>query len=163
MKTKVLLGIVWITLIPGILSIILTGCDDKDDLKPIDLTLMPGIWEVVVQGDQDVFNRGCYLDLKESNEPSTADHHGYISTFYLTATDNILHDGVYCWSLRESDSSQPALDLVFQGRLDSDVPWDGNCYYRIIKLTESHMWWKGNSVGDDSIIKLRRRTDINVE
>lgn len=163
MKATAVLGKVWITLISGFLSIIVTSCDNKEDLKPIDLRLMPGIWEVVVQGEQDVFVRGCYLDLKESTEPSTTDHHGYISTFYLTATDHILHDKVYSWSIRESDSGQPALDLVFQGELDSDVPWDGSCYYRIVKLTESHMWWKGNSVGDDSTIKLRRRTDINVE
>lgn len=163
MKVRVILVMLWVTLILGILSIIITGCDDKEDLKSIDLRLMPGIWEVVVQGEQDVFIRGCCLDIKESTEPSTADHHGYISTFYLTATDHILHDKVYSWSIRESDSGQPALDLVFQGMLDSDVPWDGNCFYRIVKLTESHMWWKGNSVGDDSTIKFRRRTDIQME
>lgn len=160
MKTNAVLAIFWVSSILVILSFVMTGCDDKHDLKPIDIELMPGVWEVVVQGNQDVFERGCYLDIALSTESSIAEQHGYITTYYLTASGNVLHDEVYSWSIRESDSSQPLLDLVFQGMLDSDDPWEEYYYYRIVRLSESHMWWKGNSVGDDSIIKLRRRNDI---
>ena len=61
------------------------------------------------------------------------------------------------------ENNQPLLDVSFQGELDSDDVWAGNYPYKIIKLTDTDMWWQVNTNGDKSIIKFRHRNDIQIE
>lgn len=74
-----------------------------------------------------------------------------------------LHDRVFTFSIREVENNQPLLDVVFQGELDSDDIWEGDYPYKIVKLTDTDMWWQVNTIGDHSTIKLRRRNDIHIE
>lgn len=89
-------------------------------------------------------------------------YQGYITTFFLTGDGTPRHDRVFSWICREVENNQPLLELVFQGELDSDNIWDGNYSYKIIKLTDTHMWWKVNTKGDNSILKFQRHTDIQI-
>ncbi len=150
-----------IYLILPILAFVLTSCDNDKDVRAIDLKLIDGVWEVVDEGNQDVFFRGCFLNLSTSQDQSNGTHGsicGIITTFYLTATGRPLHDKVYSWSIRNMENDLPLLDLVLQGELDSDDQWEGN--YTVTKLTDTHMWWQGRSNEDHSTIKFRRCTDI---
>ena len=70
---------------------------------------------------------------------------------------------VFSWSIREVENNQPLLDVVYHGELDSDDTWNGNYYYKITKLTDTHMWWQVNTNGDNSTIKFRRRNDIHID
>lgn len=147
-------------LISPLLTLPLTSCDDEDDVSPMDLELFAGNWEVV---ESDIDNSSCIYQIKTSpdkTEGTYGGYHGTITTFYLTATGNPLYDKEYSWSIRHIENYQPLLDLSLSGELDSEDPWTGNYYYKIIKLTDTNMWWRGNSNGDDSIIKFRRRTDL---
>lgn len=151
-------------LIFPILSFGLMGCDDEDDIKPIDLNLFAGTWEVVVQGEQTVFEREDILHITSSQiHEGYGGYRGYITTYFLRYDDTPIHDRVFSWSIREVDNHQPLLDVVYQGELDSDDIWDGNYYYKITKLTDTHMWWQVNTNGDQSTIKFRRRNDIQIE
>lgn len=153
-------------LILPLLSFVMVGCDDdKDDVVfAPKLELFAGIWEVVDQGDQKVFENNCILDIQSRQiHEGFGGYQGYITTFFLTADGTQKHDRVFTFSIREVENNQPLLDVVFQGELDSDDLWAGNYPYKIIKLTDTHMWWRVNTNGDNSIIKLRRRTDINIK
>lgn len=152
-------------LILTILSFVMTGCDDdKNDVIAPDLSLFAGTWEVVDPGDQKVFgwNEILYITSERIHE-GFGGYQGSITTYFLTADGTPRHDRVFTWSIREVENNQPLLDVVFQGELDSDDLWAGNYPYKIIKLTDTHMWWRVNTNGDNSIIKLRRRTDINIK
>lgn len=152
-------------LILPLLSFVMVGCDDdKDDVIAPDLTLFAGTWEVVDQGDQEIFARNCLLNITSAQiHEGYGGYHGNINTYFLTALGTPKHDRVFTWSIREVENHQPLLDVVYQSDLDSDDLWAGNYSYKIIKLTDTHMWWQINTNGDNSIIKLRRRTDINIE
>ncbi len=152
-------------LILPLLSFVMVGCDDdKDDVIAPDLTLFAGNWEVIVQGNQEIFPRNFILNITSAQiHEDYGGYQGYINTFLLTATGIPKYDRVFTWSIREVDNHQPLLDVVLQGELDSDDLWAGEYTYKIIKLTDTHMWWQVNTNGDNSIIKLRRRTDINIE
>lgn len=147
-------------LIP-ILSLTLTGCNDGEDDKPIDLCLFDGVWEVVYQGNQDNFHIGEFLEVSTNNRQIYGGTEGSIMTFFLTATDVVFHDKEYRWNLSEIDHHRPLLKVVYQGDLDSDNQEIEHYEYRIIKLTDKHMWWKFEEK-DYSIIKLRRRRDIHL-
>lgn len=146
----------------SILSLSLPGCSDDDDVKSIDIDLMAGDWEVVDQGNQDVFERGCILDISLSPDLINGSYGGYkgsITTFYLTVSGAVLHDKEYGWSIRYVENQLPLLEVVLQGELDSDDLWDGEYHYKITKLTDTHMLWQVNSNGDHSTIKFRRHID----
>lgn len=147
-----------------ILSFVMVGCDDdKDEVFAPDLSLFAGTWEVVDSGKQKVFcfNEMLYITSERIHE-GFGGYQGSITTYFLTADGTPRQDRVFTWSIREVENNQPLLDVVFQGELDSDDLWAGNYPYKIIKLTDTHMWWRVNTNGDNSIIKLRRRTDINI-
>lgn len=147
-----------------LLSYTLIGCDDEDGVKSMDLRLFAGTWEVVRQGDQNVFKREDILHVKSSQiHEGFGGYQGYITVYFLKFDDTPLYDKVYTWSIREVENHQPLLDVVFQGELDNDDIWSGNYYYRIVKLTDTHMWWQVNANGDNSTIMLRRRNDIQIE
>lgn len=61
------------------------------------------------------------------------------------------------------ENNQPLLDVVYQGELDSDDTWDGNYYYKITKLTDTHMWWQVNTNEGNSTVKFCRRNDIHID
>lgn len=126
----------------------------------MDLTLLDGVWEVVDQGYQNILERECLLDISTAPHDSYGAAKGSITTFYLTPSGNMIHDKVYSWSIRYMENYQPLLDLVLQGMPDGDDSvddiWEGNYYYRITKLTDTHMWWQVNTNGDNSIIKFHR-------
>lgn len=149
-------------LILPILLFIPASCNNDDDIKPMDIDLIAGEWEVVDQGNQDVFERGCMLDISISPDLINGSYGGYkgsITTFYLTVSGAVLHDKEYGWSIRYVENQLPLLEVVLQGELDSDDIWDGEYHYKITKLTDTHMWWQVNSNGDHSTIKFRRRID----
>ena len=151
-------------LIIPILSFLTICCDKEDDVTPIDLNLFAGTWQVVSQDNQTVFEWEDVLNItsKQIHE-GFGGYQGYITTYFLRYDDTPIHDRVFTWSIREVENNQPLLDVVYQSDLDSDDLWAGNYSYKIIKLTDTHMWWQINTNGDNSIIKLRRRTDINIE
>lgn len=151
-------------LILPLLSFTLTGCDDEEDVKPIDLNLFDGIWEVVNQGNQNVFGREDILHITSSQiYEGYGGYQGNITTYFLRYDDTPIYDKVFSWSIREVENKQPLLYVVYQGELDTDDPWDGNYYYKITKLTDTHMWWQVNTNGDNSTIMFRRRNDIHIE
>ena len=127
-----------------ILSFLTISCDKEDDVAPIDLNLFAGTWQVVSQDNQTVFEREDVLNItsKQIHE-GFGGYQGYITTYFLRYDDTPIHDRVFTWSIREVENNQPLLDVVYQGELDSDDIWAGEYYYKIIKL--------------------RRRTDINIE
>ena len=148
-------------LILSLLSYSLTGCDDDDKVKLIDLNLFDGTWEVVDQGGQVLLERNCILDIAFSQvNEGIGGYQGYITTYFLTVAGNPIQDRVFTGSIREVDNYQPLLDVVYHGELDSDDTWDGNYCYKITKLTDTHMWWQVNTNEDNSTIKFRRRNDL---
>lgn len=152
-------------LILPFLSFVMVGCDDdKGDVIAPDLTLFAGNWEVVYQGEQNVFKWEDILHITSSqiNEGSGG-YQGNITIYFLKSDGIQIHDKVFTWSIRYVDNHQPLLDVVFQGELDNDDLWAGNYHYKIVKLTDAHMWWQVNTNGDNSIIKFRRRNDIQTE
>lgn len=156
----------FLSLVLSLLCFMLTGCDKEEDMNAMDPELLAGSWEVVVQGDQNVFKRQDFLDITVSRNSTNGAYDNYqgdITTYFLTATDNKIYDKSYLWYIRGVDNHQLLLDLVLQGEEDSDDLLDGNYFYRIIKLTDTHMWWQVNSNGDDSVIKFRRRSDLQAE
>lgn len=50
-----------------LLSFTLIGCDDEEDVIAPDLKLFAGTWEVVVQEDQNVFERADILHITSSH------------------------------------------------------------------------------------------------
>lgn len=152
------------SLIVALLSFVMVGCDDEDDVKSIDLTLFPGTWVVVDNGSQELFDRSCMLDVTSSQiHEGYGGYQGYITTYFLTAAGTPKHDRVFTWSIREVDNQQPLLDVVYQGELDDDDLWTCNYLYKVVKLTDTHMWWQVNTNADNNTIKFRRRNDIQIE
>lgn len=120
--------------------------------------------EVVDQGNQKVFERDCILDITSAQiYEGYGGYQGYITTYFLTVAGIPKHDRVFTFSILEVENNQPLLDVSFQGELDSDDVWAGNYPYKIIKLTDTDMWWQVNTNGDKSIIKFRHRNDIQIE
>ncbi|MDE5659257.1 MAG: hypothetical protein K2I25_09585 [Muribaculaceae bacterium] len=151
-------------LILPLLSFTLIGCDDEDDVIAPDLKLFAGTWEVVDQGNQELLERNCILNITSSQiHERFGGYQGFIETYFITVNEIPKHDRVFSWSIREMENNQPLLDIVYQGELDSDDTWDGNYYYKITKLTDTHMWWQVNTNGDNSTIKFRRRNDIHID
>lgn len=152
-------------LILPLFSFVMVGCnDDKDDVIAPDLTLFAGNWEVVDQGNQEDFTRNFILNITSAQiHEGYGGYQGYINTYLLTATGIPKHDRVFTWSIREAENQQPLLEVVLQGELDSDDPLCGNYSYKIVKLTDTYMWWQVNTNGDNSMIKLKRRNDIHIE
>lgn len=149
-------------LILPLLSFVMTGCDDdEDDVIAPDPAIIEGTWEVVDQGSQHVFERNCILDITSAQiHEGYGGYQGYITSYFLTADGTLKHDRLFTWSIREVENHQPLIDVVFQGELDSDDLWAGSYPYKIIKLTDTDMWWRVNTNGDKSIIKFIRRNDI---
>lgn len=144
----------------------LSGCgdDDEEDLTPIDLELLGGTWEVVSQGDQDVFHWEEILDISSSQiHEGYGGYKGSIDTYFLAYDGSPRHDRTFTWSILEVENNQPLLDVVHQGDLDEDDASAGNYHYKVIKLTYTHMWWQTTSTGRDNIIKFKRRDDIRIE
>jgi len=153
-------------LIVPLLSFCLMGCEDDKETKPMDLSLLADTWEVVDQGNQEVFEKDCIIDVTVSPDQTDGaygGYHGFITTYYLSADGTPAHDKVYGWSIREVENHNPLLDMVFKGDLDSDNPWEGQYFYKITKLTYADMWWQVNTNGDNSTIKFRRRTDLRAD
>ena len=147
-----------------LLSFTLIGCDDEEDVISPDLKLFAGTWEVVVQEDQNVFEREDILHITSSQiHEGYGGYQGNITTYFRKYDNTVIHDRVFSWSIREVENNQPLLDVVYQGELDSDDTWDGNYYYKITKLTDTHMWWQVNTNGNNSTIKFRRRNDIHID
>ena len=69
---------------------------------------------------------------------------------------------IFTWTIQEEEGKQPLLNLAYQGDLDSDDIWDGDYPFKIVKLTDTFMWWQVNTIGDNSIVKIRRHADINL-
>ena len=148
------------------LSFVMVGCNDNEDdvVFAPKLELFGGTWEVVDQGNQKVFERDCILDITSAqNYEGYGGYQGYITTYFLTVAGIPKHDRVFTFSILEVENNQPLLDVSFQGELDSDDVWAGNYPYKIIKLTDTDMWWQVNTNGDKSIIKFRHRNDIQIE
>lgn len=151
-------------LILPLLSFSLIGCDDEDDVQSINLDLFAGTWEVVNQGEQNVFEREDILNITSSQiHEGYGGYKGNITTYFLKYDDTAIHDRTFTWSVREVENNQPLLDVVYQGELDSDDTWICNYSYKITKLTYTHMWWQVNSNGNNSTIMFRHRNDINIE
>lgn len=152
-------------LILPLLSFMMIGCnDDEGGVIAPDLTLFAGTWEVVSPGDQKIFGWNELLHITSNQiHEGYGGYQGNINTFLLTVDGIPKHDRVFTWSIREVENHQPLLDVVFKGDLDSDDPWAGNYPYKIVKLTDTHMWWQVNTNGDNSTIKFRRRNDIHIE
>ena len=154
-------------LILPLLSFVLTGCDDDNDVKPIDsidLNLFAGTWEVVSQGEQNVFKWEDILHITSSQiHEGYGGYQGNITLYFLKSDGTPIHDKVFTWSILYVDNHQPLLDVIYQGELDNDDMWAGNHRYKIVKLTDTYMWWQVNTNGDNSIIKFRRRNDIQTE
>ena len=147
-----------------LLSIVMIACDDDEDVQPMDLNLFAATWEVVDQGNQKIFGREDILGITSAQiHESYGAYQGYITTYALTVDAALRHDRVFSWCISEVENHQPLLDVVFQGELDSDDPWAGNYPYKIIKLTDTYMWWQVNTNGENSIIKFIRRTDLRIE
>lgn len=145
------------------LTFSLISCDDEDDVTSTNLDLLAGTWEVV---ESDIDNRGCIYEIKTApghTEGMYGGYYGTITTYYLSVAGNPIFDKEYNWSSRYLDNYQPLIDLTLTGELDSEDPWAGSYYYKITKLTDTHMWWKDNSNGNNGIIKFKRRTDIHIE
>ena len=156
----------FLLLILPLIAFILAGCNDEDDVKPIDLNLFAGTWEVIDNGSQALLQRDCILNIASSQiHEGYGGYHGYFKTYFIRYDDTPIpiHDSVFSWYVREIDDQQPLLDVVYQGEPDSDDTWDGNYYYKITKLSDTHMWWQVNTKGDNSTIKFRRRNDIHIE
>lgn len=153
-----------ILLILPLLSFIMTGCDDSaEDVKPINLDIFTGTWQVVDQGNQNVLPRACILNIVSSQiHEGFVGYQGYVTTFFLTVDGTPKHDKVFTWTIQEEEGKQPLLNLAYQGDLDSDDIWDGDYPFKIVKLTDTFMWWQVNTIGDNSIVKLRRHADINL-
>lgn len=150
----------------SLFSFLLISCEDKEEAHIPDLALLDGIWEVVDEGTQDNLLRGCFLDMSISTGPADSAYGGYEGnavTFYLTVGGMPLRDKVYSWSILRIENNLPLLELILQDELDSDDLWDGYYIYKITQLTDTHMWWQIRSNGNNSIIKFKRRTDIQVE
>lgn len=147
-----------------VIAILFTGCDDEDDVIAPDLKLFAGTWEVVDQGNQELLERNCILNITSSQiHEGFGGYQGFIDTYFITVNKIPKHDRVFSWSIREEENNQLLLDIAYQGELDSDDTWDGNYYYKITKLTDTHMWWQVNTNGDNSTIKFRRRNDIHID
>lgn len=145
-------------LILPLLFMLLSGCDDEEDVTPIDLNLFAGTWEVVDQGNQILLERNCILNITSSQiHEGFVGYQGYITTYFIAVDSTPIHDRVFTWSIREVEDHQPLLDVVYQGELDSDDLWAGNYHYKITKLTDTHMWWQVSTNGDNSTIKFSRR------
>lgn len=147
-------------LVLSLLSFGLISCDDKNDVDPVNLQFFDGVWEVVDQGSQDVLQRGCFLDIASYYIDGFSQ--GRITTFYMTVGGAIVHDKEYSWLIRRTGNELPLLDMVWQADLDSDDQWEGNYFYTITRLTDTHMYWQVRSNGDQSTVKFRRRTDITL-
>lgn len=151
-------------LILPFLSFGMISCDDEEDVTPMDFNLFAGTWEVVDQGNQDVFKREDILNITSSQiHEGYGGYKGYINTYFLKYDGTPIHDRVFTWYSLEVENHQPLLEVVFQGELDSDDPWAGDYFYKITKLTDSHMWWQVRTKGDNSTIKFKRRTDLQIE
>lgn len=153
-------------LMATLLSFGLFGCgdDDDEDMTPIVLDLLGGTWEVVSQGDQDIFHWEEILDISSSQiHEGYGGYQGSIDTYFLTSDGSQRHDRTFTWTCLEMENYQPILDVVHQGDLDGDDASAGNYHYKIIKLTPTHMWWETTSTGRDNIIKFKRRDDIRTE
>lgn len=147
-----------------ILSFFTLSCNREDDVTPIDLNLFADTWQVVNPGGQNIFGYDEILHITSAQiHEGFGGYQGYIATYLLRYDDTPVHDRVFTWSIREVENHQPLLDVVYQGELDSDDLWAGNYPYKIIKLTDSHMWWQVNTNGDNSVIMFKRRNDIHIE
>ena len=152
-------------LILPLLSFLMSACDDEEDVNSqhINFDMFLGNWELVEQGNQNVFERNCILDITITQiHKGRGEYQGYINTYYLTVNGTPKHDKVFSWSCHDADNSQPVLDVEFQGELDTVGPWTGVHSYKIIKLTDTYMWWQTNADADNTILKFRRRTDIPI-
>lgn len=146
-----------------LLSFVMVGCNDSEDDVEFTpkLDLFAGTWEVVDQGNQEVFEKDCILDITSSQiYEGYGGYQGYITTYFLTEDGTSIHDRVFTFSISEVENNKPLLDVVFQGELDSDDIWAGIYRYKIIKLTDTDMWWQVNTNGDKSIIKFSHRSDV---
>lgn len=143
------------------MTFVMTGCDNDDDDKVIvpDMALFAGNWEVVDQGNQQVFERNCILEIT-----STQIHEGYggykgdITTYFLTVDGTPLYDRGFTWTSTEVENHQPLLELVCLGELDGADPVAGEYSYRITKLTSTDMWWQSATKADKTVIKFRRNS-----
>lgn len=145
-----------------LLSFTLTGCDDDEDAKPMDLRLFAGTWDVVDQGNQEVFNKGSILEITSSEiNEGFGGYQGYMTTYLQPVGGAPVHDRVFTWAIREVENHKPLLDVVLEGELDSEDIWAGDYYYRITGLDRNEMQWQVNTNGDNSIIRFRRHSDIS--
>lgn len=149
-----------------LLSFGLSGCgdDDEEEMTPIVLGLFGGTWEVVSQGDQDIFHWEEILDISSSQiHEGYGGYKGSIDTYFLASDGSPRHDQTFTWTCLEEENYQPLLGVVHQSDLDGDDASPRNYHYKIIKLTPTHMWWQTTSTGHDNIIKFKRRDDIRIE
>lgn len=154
-------------LIFPLLSFMMVGCDDDDKVDDViapDLIRLAGMWEVVDQGNQDVFVRTCILDMTSSRiHEGYGGYQGNITSYFLTVDGKPKNERAFTWTILEVENNQPLLDVVYQGVIDSDDPRIDKYSYKIVKLTDANMWWQVNSSEDNNTIKFRRRDDIHIE
>lgn len=150
-------------LVLPLLAVGLTGCDDDEDVKPMDLNLLDGVWTVEDRGGQDVFAEGCILDISTSEDLTEGSYggcQGSVMTYYLTVDGTTRHDTVYRWNILEMENHMPLLNLIWFGELDGEEYSKEVHSYKITKLTDTHMWWQPRDDGDSGMIKFRRRSDL---
>ena len=136
---------------------VMSGCKEEEYPANNFERYFQGQWEQV-EGPE----RGVVYDISispSSSENTGIDFYGQIKTFYLTATDIPLYDKEYSWCVRGVDNHYPLLDLVCKEELDPDDSLSGHYYYKIIKLTDTFMWWQNNTSGDKDVLKFKRRHD----
>ena len=145
-----------------IASLLMTGCNEED-VKPIELHLFEGTWEVVFSDNQNIIDRDCILEITSESIGSAESGYeksGRIITYYVNGGGIKFYDKEFSWIVREFGDDEPLLELILLEELDGNDPWDGYYYYKIVKLNDTHMWWKAYSHGNKSTIKMRRRTDL---
>ena len=83
-------------LILPFLSFGMVSCDDDEDVTPIDIPLIAGTWEVVDQGNQNVFEREFILNITSSQiHEGYGGYKGYINTYFLKYDGTPIHNQTY--------------------------------------------------------------------
>ena len=66
-----------------VIAILFTGCEDEDDVIAPDLKLFAGTWEVVDQGNQELLERNCILNITSSQiHEGFGGYQGFIDTYF---------------------------------------------------------------------------------
>lgn len=138
-----------------IIAFSFTGCDDEDDV--MDTKLIKGQWQLVSQDSSD---RDCIYNFTTQSEHTWS--WGILTTYYLTASGNPVHDKVYDWHVSDPNNYDTVyLDITLQGELDSNDAWEQTEQYIVETLTSSEMILRKVEVGDSKTrLRFIRRNDL---